>query len=484
MARKSKLKQEDIEYIERMLEGRKLEDIVSFLLKQAEENADFGHAIQDCLSTNKSDIESAGNRYQRAVRKVFELRRERYRGRRYAPYYDGMWTDWEAVGDEMEDLFDDIETELHAGKIAGVVPVVMEFFRQVEEKSDYYFLEEDHLYLRPAGNQAADLLLNYMKHPSVSQEEKGRTLHELKKIAESRFYVDYGVFELAGLCVLLMSVSLPADEALAQLDGILRNKKANYLLQRRAVSCKIDLLGSLGREEEAGRLIWDNLHVDEIREKELTRLCDSGQLELAVRLINKAVWYGNHYDKITLLERKLELCERMQNRDGCIAACRSMFLTLGGSFEYYEKLKKLVRETKWEFFIDKLLSQVERRDGIGYGNVDELLRIYDTEKMYDRLFSRIKEIPYERLKHLVQYASALPEKYRAETLSMYVAEMQKKAKEVSNRAVYEELAYALNQFSKLPGAKEMAESMLTEWRTVYRRRRAMMEELNRFCSFI
>lgn len=484
MARKSKLKQEDIEYIERMLEGRKLEDIVSFLLKQAEENADFGHAIQDCLSTNKSDIETAGNRYQRVVRKVFEFQRERYSGRRYDPYYDGMWTDWEAVGDEMENLLDDIETELHAGVIAGVVPVVMEFFRQVEEKSDYYLLEEDHLYLRSAVNQASSLLLSYMKHPSVTQEEKDHALHELNEIAESRFYADYGLFELAGLCVLLMSVSLPAGEALAQLDGILKNKKANYTLRCRAVSCKIDLLLSLGREEDARRLIWDNLHDSEIREKELTRLCDSGQLELAVRLINKAVRYGNHYDKITLLERKLELCERMQNRDGCISACRSIFLTLGCSLQYYEKLKKLVRESKWDSFIDKLLSQIERRDDFGYGNIDELLRIYEKEEMYDRLFFCIKEIPRDRLKHLVQYASVLPEKYHTDILNMSVVEMQKMSKEVSNRAVYEELADSLNRFSKLPGAREMAESLLTEWRTVYRRRRAMMEELNRFCNFV
>ena len=98
----------------------------------------------------------------------------------------------------MENLLDDIETELHAGVIAGVVPVVMELFRQVETKSDYYLLEEDHLYLRSAVNQASSLLLSYMKHPSVTQEEKDQALHELNEIAESRFYADYGLFELAG----------------------------------------------------------------------------------------------------------------------------------------------------------------------------------------------------------------------------------------------------------------------------------------------
>ena len=85
------------------------------------------------------------------------------------------------------------------------------------------------------------------------------------------------------------------------------------------------MLLSLGREEDARRLIWDNLHDSEIREKELTRLCDSGQLELAVR-------YLENEDKGPDVERVQEYQrlarEYVEDGDshvvGCIATTQQM----------------------------------------------------------------------------------------------------------------------------------------------------------------
>lgn len=71
----------------------------------------------------------------------------------------------------------------------------------------------------------------------------------------------------------------------------------------------------------------------------------------------------------------------------------------------------------------------------------------------------------------------LKTEYPEQLLKKYRAEVNKMAMRTSDRGTYRQLAALLRRMKKIEGGSAVVEGIAAEWRSRYRNRRAMMEEI-------
>ena len=161
-----------------------------------------------------------------------------------------------------------------------------------------------------------------------------------------------------------------------------------------------------------------------------------------------------------------------------IEMCQLLFIHTNGSLDYYHKLKSLISSTDWKEYLSTLMQETTFYDYWGSGN--NKADIYIEEKEYDKLFSFLSAVKYRRLDALVQYASHLNATHSSQILSLFTDDLRVYAEKNLGRSHYEYIARVLRGMRKLNGGKDVVKQLVEEFRVLYKRRPAMMQELGEF----
>ena len=140
-----------------------------------------------------------------------------------------------------------------------------------------------------------------------------------------------------------------------------------------------------------------------------------------------------------------------------------------GDLDNFNELKSLYSNKEWIDIREKIF--------VALGNSDRIDILYEQEKLYDKLLEYVIEKP--GLSYLFKYEKVLKEQYPQELLQKYTTELNIEARYTANRRTYQEWVRILKRMTKITGGKEAVQSIVTEWKILYKNRRAMMEELNR-----
>lgn len=140
-----------------------------------------------------------------------------------------------------------------------------------------------------------------------------------------------------------------------------------------------------------------------------------------------------------------------------------------GDIDSFREYKQLFSEDQWPEKREEIFSIV--RDKF------ILNRLYSEEKLLDRLLENVLSSP--GLFTLLKYEAELLPAYPQQILDKYVREINAEARNAANRDIYQAWVKTLHHMRSLPGGNEAVRQIVNEWRDVYRRRKAMMEELNK-----
>ena len=140
-----------------------------------------------------------------------------------------------------------------------------------------------------------------------------------------------------------------------------------------------------------------------------------------------------------------------------------------GDLETFRELKGQYSDAEWKEKRERLFTELPPRS-----NID---RLYKEEKLYDRLLEYV--LSSSGLYALNEYRSDLEYVYPHEILKKYRDEVESMARHASNRSRYKELVAILRTMQKIAGGKEIVDEIVSRWKTAYRNRSAMMEELRR-----
>lgn len=140
-----------------------------------------------------------------------------------------------------------------------------------------------------------------------------------------------------------------------------------------------------------------------------------------------------------------------------------------GNLDDFNELKSLYSNKEWINIREQIFAMLPENVRID--------RLFEQEKLYDRLLMYVLKTP--GLNCLFEYEKVLKLQYPQELLQKYTDELNQKARYTANRKTYQEWVMILKRMTKITGGNIAVKKIVTEWKKIYKNRRAMMEELNR-----
>ena len=467
--------------IQQCLSFIKPQELSRFICEYASTNQEFKTALLDRFITKKLSKTSQDKDYRKEIQKIFEnsfqSKKSRYHNR-----YDDFSRDWETVFSQLDTFLEKADFFLKLESLDDTIAIALQTLRSIGENYDDELLYDDDISASDYCEQAGDLILKVVRHPKTTQQQKTGILQELCQIAGISIYHDYDIYDVDDLMMQINLSIQSADKALELIDKLLEERKDSYDLYQ-LVLRKVDMLLGQKEQEKADDTIRQYLYLSEIREMEVKKLMEREQYDEAVRLLDEGIELSKkeEYDGTTgkWLKLKLKIFERTNRTSEVIDTCRLLFISGREQLEYYHKLKTLIPKEQWKVFLDEMMKEVPFN---GYFSFDRNVEaeIYVEEKEDERLVHLLSSAGFGQLEALMQYAHHLKNSHSEQLIDMYISILIDYAERNIGRKYYEQIARALLCMQELNGGKVAVKQLVEDFRTIYKRRSAMMEELRRF----
>lgn len=212
-------------------------------------------------------------------------------------------------------------------------------------------------------------------------------------------------------------------------------------------------------------------HIPDVRREEIRELLDDHDLAGAIALLEQsrvmdkesAAWLIPGYSR-ELIDLYYETGQAEKYKQELWSY---IFMSSdGGSISRY---KKTCSADEWLKCRKQILQSREINEECKW----ELMR---SEGLYAELFNALHG---SRIGVWDKYESCLKDLFPERLCDIYVTYVRQEVQHVSDRSCYRLWAGYLQKIATYPGGKEIAAALVAEWRTLYARRRALMEELSR-----
>lgn len=465
--------------VEQVLSFAEPDRLSDFILKYASVHTDFKSALLDVFLP-KRPVEKLSVNYQYEIEKCFNssYRKGSRRGRYYEPEID-----WNEVSGKIGKYRAKATLLFQRQALDEAAAIALQILRSIGNN----YVEEELLYsddgidLSFSCEDAGDLLLKVVQHPDVSQSLKEKILSEVTQISNLATYCEYELYDMDELVQQIMLSVQSKEEALLSVNQLIEERKEHEDLYK-LVLRKIEILKELGKAAEAEDTLSEFLYLPEIRRQEVAKLLGEKCYEKAIGMLNEGIVIAEKEDERGALrrwqEQLLSIYEEVHDVAKMIEMCRLLFIHTNGSLDYYHKLKSLIPSTDWKEYLNVLMQETTFFDYWGSGN--NKADIYVEEKEYDKLFSFLSAVEYRRLDALLHYASHLNTTHSFQILSLFTDELRDYAEKNLGRSHYEYIARVLRAMWKLNGGKDVVKQLVEEFRVLYKRRPAMMQELGEF----
>ena len=203
--------------------------------------------------------------------------------------------------------------------------------------------------------------------------------------------------------------------------------------------------------------------------------------------IDKRRQAGDWEAVVRALEESIQLMDRRGGRAaGFHMQLKDAFAELGWKDEYRKKLWEIVTTIApadlgvyheyrdlfgpedWPEERERIFATLPKGAG--------LARLYADEELYDRLLALVLEADSFNL--MRAHEPELLERYPDQVLDIYAREINRAARNTAARSTYQQWVQTLQHMREMPGGDKVVTEIVAAWRVQYKRRSAMMDELN------
>lgn len=170
-------------------------------------------------------------------------------------------------------------------------------------------------------------------------------------------------------------------------------------------------------------------------------------------------------------QRLIELLFESGNQDEYRTELRRYILQNTYKFYQYLSYKKLFKQNEWEIEFASLINDLKTKQH----NIP--IEWYAEENQFDMVMDEIEN--QKSIYNIKQYSKELKTLYPERCLKLLKEHAQQMAENSNNRHQYQELASFLKFMKEFKGGSEIVTAMINEYRIIYKRRSAMMDELNK-----
>ncbi|MHA7608443.1 SWIM zinc finger family protein [Elizabethkingia meningoseptica] len=266
-----------------------------------------------------------------------------------------------------------------------------------------------------------------------------------------------------------------AEEILKRITGNYNENKG----QEKLFTLKYDILLKWKSKEHAKEFLYANLRNPELRKKAINNAINDFNYEEAKKLasdgmqLNKVNFPGL---KKTWANYLLKIAEKENDISNVILYARYLLIdNFYPKRDYYEILKEYVSKENWETFVDELVSDILKSSGY-YGRIEQVADIYIKEKRWGSLLELLRKASSIHLledyeKHIVAY-------FPDEIVKIYIEFIVEGMKNASDRSHYKSYCTYLKKIKKM-GFVEKAQEMVENFKLLYPKRKAMLDELSK-----
>ncbi|MGM9947632.1 SWIM zinc finger family protein [Floccifex sp.] len=140
-----------------------------------------------------------------------------------------------------------------------------------------------------------------------------------------------------------------------------------------------------------------------------------------------------------------------------------------GDMEIYRELKEQYTTDQWLIKREEIIQKLS--------TTSYLDEIYAEEKMYDQLLECV--LNSSGLHVLQLYEDILVKKYPEQIINKYKEEVNRMAIYANKRKDYAYLVSLLRNMQQIEGSSQIVKDIVSEWKILYKKRPAMMDELKR-----
>ena len=253
------------------------------------------------------------------------------------------------------------------------------------------------------------------------------------------------------------------------LEGILYEKNEIWIVW--LVKAKADVMRKLHfSEAEISEFRRSYRHYSDIRLCEINEAIEQENIDVAIDLLleSRQLDAENHTLIREYTLRLIKLYEQQNNYEKYIEELKYyIFRFSQRSLEYIQKLKSVLQAEEWQLVLQKLLD-APTVSFVRYELMAE-------DGLYRELLSDLETEP--SLYGLQQYEQLLKEHFPEEIRDVFFAYLRQEMSYARSRSTYETLVARLQKMKSYPDGEEMARALADEWKMMYNRRSAMLEEL-------
>lgn len=451
-----------------------LEDLRGFCLDYAKKDKKFGNELTQFLNERFIDDEDSAADF--IVRLEDAFGEEKNIGDRWHSNYV---TDWDEIDQVSDDVLKDARRLLDMGNASAALLIAMCMFELTDaEDLSYVYEDGDDWWLAERLEGYGKLLVDSIGSDSVPQEDKDEVIGKLKKMVKSEIW-NLGYCDMNRLLQEASASSQSDDAMLVLLDEMLSRSDlgegncARYVLQ------KIALLEKMGRTDDAAKTTEQYLYLSEVRKHEIRKAVERKDFLEALRLVKEGqrMAEDKNVNVREWKEQELDIYRQTHDEPMQINLCRELFVSKGGSMDYYHELKKLIAPKEWKDFLAKMLNETDMP--VWFSSSIEA-DIYAEEQDWQRLFDLLMNDKHHTLDMFDKYSHYLKSTHSAELLTEYVSMLKNYALRNMGVKHYNRVRESMEAMLKLNNGKTAAHQLAEHFRQVYRRRPSFMAEINKF----
>ena len=208
----------------------------------------------------------------------------------------------------------------------------------------------------------------------------------------------------------------------------------------------------------------------EVRELEIQENLNNGNLDEAIQILQESKILDKEYPGL-IARYSEQLVSIYETRSDQEAYKKELlyyvFECPQKNLIHIYKLKAVCTENEWDDYREQILKSSK--------NYRILYPLMEAEGMYERMLECIRKEMF--IYNLDRYEKVLKDRFPEQVRDIYISYLNHESERVSDRSRYRELMKYLKKIQRYPGGKEKASEIAKNWRAVYYRRKAMMDEM-------
>ncbi|MBI3260416.1 MAG: SWIM zinc finger family protein [Ignavibacteriae bacterium] len=286
---------------------------------------------------------------------------------------------------------------------------------------------------------------------------------------------NFGILKLA---VVLVDNTRESEQIEDLLDSIRPSGKEYDWDFEHSLEIRLELITKMEGDKAAEKFLEKNMSYSGFRKKVIEKAISRKEYQKAINLAEEGIELlgGSKPGYADVLYKYLLIVYIAQNNvENIIKYAGFLFLNSNqDKKEHFDILKQFVVQDEWKEFITRITVLLTPKTQ--WSDYSLLAQIYIWEEEWDKLLDTVKR--YTSLQGLANYEEYLVKDYSDELSDLYKIGILEYMRRNMSRDHYQNACRYLRKMIKM-GAREKANFVIEQLRTLYPKRSALMEELQK-----